>query len=126
MTANLVLTTRSVTALGPRSCNPTFNRTDTQEPLCTVAEWAGFVRLADRPCGSFARGELALGCQPCAEGAKMVLFVTGLCSFHCFYCPVSDEKMYKDVVFADEKRVTSDEDVLEEARAVRAKGVGIP
>ena len=55
----------------------------------------------------------------------MVLFVTGLCSFHCFYCPVSDEKMYKDVVFADEKRVTSDEDVLEEARAVRAKGVGI-
>lgn len=55
----------------------------------------------------------------------MVLFVTGVCSFHCFYCPVSDEKMYKDVVFADEKRVTRDEDVLEEARAIRATGVGI-
>lgn len=55
----------------------------------------------------------------------MVLFVTGLCSFHCFYCPVSDEKMYKDVVFADEKRVTRDEDVLEEARAIRATGAGI-
>ncbi len=55
----------------------------------------------------------------------MVLFVTGLCSFHCFYCPVSDEKMYKDVVFADEKRVTRDEDVLEEARAICAKGAGI-
>jgi len=55
----------------------------------------------------------------------MVLFVTGLCSFHCFYCPVSDEKMYKDVVFADEKRVTKDEDVLEEARAIRATGAGI-
>ena len=55
----------------------------------------------------------------------MVLFVTGLCSFHCFYCPVSDEKMYKDVVFADEKRVESDADVLEEARAIRAKGAGI-
>ncbi len=55
----------------------------------------------------------------------MVLFVTGLCSFHCFYCPVSDEKMYKDVVFADEKRVTCDADVLEEARAIRAKGAGI-
>ncbi len=55
----------------------------------------------------------------------MVLFVTGLCSFHCFYCPVSDEKMYKDVVFADEKRVTRDEDVLEEAHAIRAKGAGI-
>ena len=55
----------------------------------------------------------------------MVLFVTGLCSFHCFYCPVSDEKMYHDVVFADEKRVTSDADVLEEAHAIRAKGAGI-
>jgi pyruvate formate-lyase activating enzyme-like uncharacterized protein len=55
----------------------------------------------------------------------MVLFVTGLCSFHCFYCPVSDEKMYHDVVFADEKRVTQDEDVLEEARAIRATGAGI-
>src|SRR5712691_11003207 len=55
----------------------------------------------------------------------MVLFVTGICSFHCFYCPVSDEKMYKDVVFADEKRVTRDEDVLEEAHAIRAKGAGI-
>src|SRR5437016_14209553 len=55
----------------------------------------------------------------------MVLFVTGLCSFHCFYCPVSDEKMYKDVVFADEKRVLRDEDVLDEAHAIRATGAGI-
>jgi len=55
----------------------------------------------------------------------MVLFVTGICSFHCFYCPVSDEKMYKDVVFADEKRVTRDEDVLEEAHAIQATGAGI-
>ncbi len=54
-----------------------------------------------------------------------MLFVTGLCGYHCVYCPVSDEKMYKDVVYADEKRVTSDEDVLEEARAIRAAGVGI-
>ena len=55
----------------------------------------------------------------------MVLFVTGLCGFHCVYCPVSDERMYHDVVYADEKRVASDEDVLEEARAIRAKGAGI-
>ncbi len=66
-----------------------------------------------------------MGCVQCTEGAKMVLFVTGLCSFHCFYCPVSDEKMYRDVVFADEKRVESDADVLEEAHAIRAKGAGI-
>src|SRR5206468_3588495 len=34
-------------------------------------------------------------------------------------------KMYKDVVFADEKRVLRDEDVLGEARAIRATGAGI-
>ncbi|HYM40163.1 MAG TPA: radical SAM protein [Thermoplasmata archaeon] len=81
--------------------------------------------LSERPCGSLIRGQLPVGCAQCTEGAKMVLFVTGLCSFHCFYCPVSDEKMYRDVVFADEKRVESDADVIEEARAIRAKGAGI-
>ncbi len=80
---------------------------------------------SERPCGSLIQGTLPTGCAQCTEGAKMVLFVTGLCSFHCFYCPVSDEKMYTDVVFADEKRVESDADVLEEARAIRAKGAGI-
>src|SRR2546422_6650287 len=83
------------------------------------------VRLEERPFGGFARGGLPVGCRQCTDGSKMVLFVTGICSFHCFYCPVSDEKMYKDVVFADEKRVTRDEDVLEEARAIRATGAGI-
>ncbi len=81
--------------------------------------------LAERPCGSLIKGQLPVGCAQCTEGAKMVLFVTGLCSFHCFYCPVSDEKMYKDVIYADEKRVEEDADVLEEARAIRAKGAGI-
>src|SRR5206468_783248 len=83
------------------------------------------VRLEERPFGGFARGSLPVGCRQCTDGSKMVLFVTGICSFHCFYCPVSDEKMYKDVVFADEKRVTRDEDVLEEAHAIRATGAGI-
>src|SRR5256712_4374673 len=83
------------------------------------------VRLEERPFGGFARGKLPVGCRQCTDGSKMVLFVTGVCSFHCFYCPVSDEKMYKDVVFADEKRVTRDEDVLEEARAIGATGAGI-
>jgi len=81
--------------------------------------------IKQRPCGSMAVGAIPEGCRLCGEGAKMVLFVTGLCSYHCFYCPVSDEKMYKDVVFADEMRVTRDEDVLAEARAIRAKGAGI-
>ncbi len=53
------------------------------------------VRLEERPFGGFARGRLSVGCRQCTDGSKMVLFVTGICSFHCFYCPVSDEKMYR-------------------------------
>jgi len=83
------------------------------------------VRVAEHPCGSAIRGTMPVGCRQCEQGAKMVLFVTGLCAFHCFYCPVSDDRMYRDVVYADEKRVERDEDVLEEARAIRAKGAGI-
>jgi len=55
----------------------------------------------------------------------MVLFVTGLCRFRCFYCPVSSRRNQKDVVYANERLVLSDEDVLEEARAIGAAGTGI-
>ncbi len=55
----------------------------------------------------------------------MVLFVTGLCRFRCFYCPVSPNRNQIDVVYANERRVTSDADVLDEARAIGAAGTGI-
>ena len=55
----------------------------------------------------------------------MVLFVTGLCRFRCFYCPVSPARNQKDVVFANERRVWTDQDVLDEARAIGAGGTGI-
>lgn len=55
----------------------------------------------------------------------MVLFVTGLCRFRCFYCPVSPNRNQKDVVFANERAVTCDADVIEEARAIGAAGTGI-
>jgi len=55
----------------------------------------------------------------------MVLFVTGLCRFRCFYCPVSPTRNQLDVVYANERRVRSDADVLDEARAIGAAGTGI-
>ena len=55
----------------------------------------------------------------------MVLFVTGLCRFRCFYCPVSPARNQLDVVYANERRVRSDADVLDEARAIGASGTGI-
>jgi len=68
---------------------------------------------------------LPQGCRLCYEGAKMVLFVTGLCGKKCFYCPVSHERREKDIIFVNEKRVEKDEDLIEEAISMDALGTGI-
>ncbi|AGB04190.1 hypothetical protein AciM339_0294 [Aciduliprofundum sp. MAR08-339] len=77
------------------------------------------------PNGSATNKPVVQGCKLCEEGAKMVLFVTGICHAGCFYCPLSTGKMNRDVIFADEMPVHSDEDVLLEARLIDAKGTGI-
>ena len=68
---------------------------------------------------------LAEGCRLCYEGAKMVLFITGICGRNCFYCPVSYERREKDTVFANERRVEKDEDVIEETISMDANGASI-
>ncbi|MGD9394814.1 MAG: radical SAM protein [Candidatus Thorarchaeota archaeon] len=70
-------------------------------------------------------GELPPGCGFCTKGSKMVLFVTGLCDSSCYYCPLSQDKSGKDVVFADEMPVNDDADILFEAEAIRGEGAGI-
>ncbi len=55
----------------------------------------------------------------------MVLFVTGVCGKNCFYCPVSNERRGKDIVFANERPVKKEEDLIEEAVSMDALGTGI-
>jgi pyruvate formate-lyase activating enzyme-like uncharacterized protein len=81
--------------------------------------------LTQLPMASSHRGALSPACTQCSEGRKMVLFVTGLCRFRCFYCPVSPTRNQKDVVYANERLVLSDADILDEARAIGAAGTGI-
>jgi len=98
--------------------------------------------LRVRPAGSFLQGDLPTGCALCEAGAKMVLFVTGVCHYKCFYCPISDEKRMARATWANERRVDhawstrKDADasgrltddlffIAEEARAIGAKGTGI-
>ena len=77
------------------------------------------------PLASSHRGALSPACVQCAEGKKMVLFVTGVCRFRCFYCPVSSRRNQIDATYANERLVTSDADVIAEARAIGAAGTGI-
>lgn len=68
---------------------------------------------------------LSRGCRMCRKGAKMVLLVTGRCGMSCYYCPLSEAKKGKDLVYANELLVRSDEDVISEAEAIGARGTGI-
>lgn len=82
-------------------------------------------QIRELEADSLILGELPEGCKRCARGSKMVLFVTGLCDSHCFYCPLSTEKKNQDVIFADEMPVRNESDILHEIRAIGANGAGI-
>ena len=71
---------------------------------------------------------LSPGCELCSKGSKMVLFVTGLCHFDCFYCPLSFEKGGTDRIFADEWELKNENDtdiIIQEAKLIKAEGAGI-
>jgi uncharacterized protein len=73
---------------------------------------------------SYNNGELPEGCKQCVQGKKLVLFITGKCPRKCFYCPISDEKKDKDVIFANERRIFKTEDIVKEAKLMNAQGAG--
>lgn len=77
---------------------------------------------------SWVLGKLPEGCKLCARGSKLVLFVTGKCTFpqECFWlCPISNERRGKDVVYANERQIISDNDLVEEATLIDAEGTGV-
>jgi len=68
---------------------------------------------------------LSEGCKLCRRGAKLVLFITGLCPNSCYYCPISKERWQKDVIYANERLVKSYDDLIEELNLMSAEGVAI-
>jgi uncharacterized protein len=74
---------------------------------------------------SFVIKGIPNGCRYCIRGEKLVLFVTGKCSTHCAYCPLSKLRKNSPKSWANEKECRSIEEVLEEAKESNAKGAGI-
>lgn len=74
---------------------------------------------------SYKIGKLAKGCQLCVKGSKLVLFVTGLCPRCCYFCPISDAKYKKDVIYADEWKTANINQIIKEAELIDAEGCGI-
>ena len=74
---------------------------------------------------SWKKGNLAKGCRYCVEGKKLVLFVTGICSKNCWYCPLSDVKKNKDIVFANEWKTDNVKNIIKEAELCSSVGAGI-
>ena len=75
--------------------------------------------------GSSSNCPLPEGCRHCVNGSKMVLLITGRCGTDCFYCPISPEKKGKDVMFANERKISDLKEMLEEAVSMDATGTGI-
>lgn len=71
---------------------------------------------------------LSPACRMCAKGSKMVVFVSGLCSTKCYYCPLSFKKGGTDRIFADEWELDNEKDtekLIREAEFIDATGAGI-
>ncbi|MDA3836039.1 MAG: radical SAM protein [Nanoarchaeota archaeon] len=74
---------------------------------------------------SYKTNSLPQGCKLCVKGQKMVLFVTGLCSRGCKFCPLS--KMRKDIdsTYSNERKVKNFSGIAEEIKAQGAKGCSL-
>ena len=74
---------------------------------------------------SYKNNQLSKGCELCVKGRKLVLFITGVCQNNCYFCPISEHKYKKDVIFANEMPIRDIKDIIKETELCSARGAGI-
>jgi len=79
---------------------------------------------------SYRVGRLAKGCAQCVRGRKLVLFITGICHRGCYFCPLSDKRKGKDIIWANERPISPKakdaiDKVREEITLSGSDGLGI-
>ncbi len=74
---------------------------------------------------SYTNGKLPRGCELCVKGKKTVVFVTGVCTKSCYFCPISEQKFHKDVIFANERPIEDLKDIVTEAKLCSSTGAGL-
>jgi len=82
-------------------------------------------KIEKTPFYSKKIGKLPKGCRMCVKGEKLVLYITGICPRKCWYCPLSEKRKDKDVIYANEWKVNSIDEVIKEAKISSSKGAGI-
>ncbi|MBD3253983.1 MAG: radical SAM protein [Candidatus Lokiarchaeota archaeon] len=68
------------------------------------------------------------GCQLCLKGLKTVLFLNGICQHppHCrWYCPISKTRKDKNHTFANEIKIFSMEELIDEIRITQSRGMSV-
>tara|TARA_Y100000310_G_scaffold343699_1_gene452557 strand:- start:2848 stop:3855 length:1008 start_codon:yes stop_codon:yes gene_type:complete len=74
---------------------------------------------------SYTNGKLPRGCELCVKGRKTVIFVTGVCTKSCYFCPLSEQKFHKDVIYANEMPIKDIKDIVKEAKLCSSTGAGL-
>jgi len=74
---------------------------------------------------SYCLNELPEGCKYCVRGEKLVLFISGKCSRNCWYCSLSDKRKNSEKIWANEREITTKEELIEEAEESNSTSAGI-
>jgi hypothetical protein len=74
---------------------------------------------------SYSLNGIPRGCELCVVGRKMVLFITGVCSRNCSYCPLSEKRKNVDKIWANERECKNVSEVFDEIKKSEAQGMSI-